>query len=115
MIAIVWEFQVREESIAAFQRAYGPAGDWAMLFQQYPGYQGTTLLQDSATTTRFLTIDHWTDLAHFNAMLQGSRPEYSRLDGRCGELTVSERELGRFTADSSDGKHFMGTGLPGDD
>jgi heme-degrading monooxygenase HmoA len=96
MIAIVWEFRVREESISAFQQAYGPSGDWAVLFRQYPGFQGTTLLQDSATSTRFLTIDHWTDREHFNVMRQGSRQEYSRLDDRCSELTVSERELGVF-------------------
>ncbi len=98
MIAIVWEFQVRAESIAPFQQAYGPSGDWAALFRQYPGFQGTTLLQDSATSTRFLTIDHWTNLEHFHAMRQGSRQQYARLDDRCGELTVSERELGVFSA-----------------
>lgn len=98
MIAIVWEFQVRAESVAAFQQAYGPVGDWASLFRQYPGFQGTTLLQDNTTTTRFLTIDHWTDLEHFHEMRQGSRQEYSRLDDRCGELTESERELGVFSA-----------------
>jgi len=97
MIAIVWEFEVREESIATFQQVYGPAGDWAALFRQYPGYHGTTLLHDSATATRFLTIDHWTDLDHFNDMRQGSRQEYSRLDERCAELTVSERQVGIFT------------------
>lgn len=96
MIAIVWEFEVREESIPAFQQAYGPAGDWAALFQQYPGYQGTTLLQDNVAKTRFLTIDHWTDAAHFNQMRQSSAQEYSRLDATCSELTLSERELGMF-------------------
>jgi len=98
MIAIVWEFQVREESVPAFQQAYGPAGDWADLFRQYPGYEGTTLLQDNIVKTRFLTIDHWKDIAHFNQMRQSSVREYSRLDDRCSELTMSERELGVFHA-----------------
>lgn len=96
MIAIVWEFQVREASVAAFQQVYGSAGDWATLFRRHPGFQGTTLLQDSATPGRFLTIDHWTDLEHFTEMRQASRREYSRLDDRCSEFTVSERELGVF-------------------
>jgi len=47
MLAIVWEFVVKEECIPAFRRACGPTGDWSALFRQHPGYEGTTLLQDS--------------------------------------------------------------------
>ena len=97
MIAIVWEFVVKPEALAAFQRAYGPTGDWAALFRQSPGFEGTTLLQDGATGTRFLTIDRWTDLAHYDEMRRSSRQEYARLDEVCAELTVSERALGIFT------------------
>jgi len=96
MIAIVWEFVVKKEAISAFQQVYGAGGEWAALFRRYPGYEGTTLLQDSMMRTRFLTIDHWKDLALFNQMRQDSQQEYSRLDGKFSELTVSERELGVF-------------------
>ena len=97
MIAIVWEFVVKPESLSTFQQVYGPNGDWAALFRQHAGYEGTTLLQDSVANTRYLTIDHWEDLALFNQMRQSSQKEYSRLDSMCGALTVSERELGVFT------------------
>jgi antibiotic biosynthesis monooxygenase (ABM) superfamily enzyme len=98
MIAIVWEFVVKPRSVAAFQRIYGPNGDWAALFRQYPGYEGTTLLRDAAADTRFMTIDHWKNVALFSRMRQSSQQEYSRLDGRCRALTVSEREVGVFDA-----------------
>ncbi len=96
MIAIVWEFVVKPESIPTFLQVYGPNGDWATLFRQYAGYEGTTLLQDSVANTRFLTIDAWKDVALFNQMRQSSQKEYSRLDSMCRALTVSERELGVF-------------------
>jgi quinol monooxygenase YgiN len=96
MIAVVWEFVVRAESIAAFRRVYRPAGDWVALFRQYPGYEGTTLLQDEAAATRFLTIDRWKDSGDFRRMKDEGGPEYARLDAECGALTVSERELGVF-------------------
>lgn len=98
MIVIVWEFVVKQECVPAFQQAYGTDGDWAALFRRYPGYAGTTLLRDSAAGTRFLTIDRWADAASFGEMRRSSRQEYSRLDGACSELTVSERELGVFHA-----------------
>jgi heme-degrading monooxygenase HmoA len=96
MIAIVWEFMVKEESIADFRRVYGPAGDWAALFRSYPGYEGTTLLQDDAKPTRFLTIDRWKNADHFQRMKDDSRRDYARLDEDCRSLTVTEREVGVF-------------------
>jgi heme-degrading monooxygenase HmoA len=94
MIAIVWEFIVRDEAVPAFQRAYGPNGEWAILFRQYPGYEGTTLLQDTTARGRFLTIDRWENESLFEQMHHSS--QYSRLDAMFGELTVSERRVGVF-------------------
>ena len=94
MIAIVWEFIVKEEAVSAFQRAYGPDGEWAALFRQHPGYEGTTLLQDTTVRERFLTIDRWQNESLFDQMHHTSHREYSRLDAMFGELTVSERRVG---------------------
>ena len=96
MIAIVWEFIVKEEAVSAFLRAYGPGGEWAGLFRQHPGYEGTTLLQDTTVRERFLTIDRWQNESLFDQMHHTSQQEYSRLDAMFGELTVSERRVGLF-------------------
>ena len=96
MIAIVWEFIVKEEAVSAFQRAYGPDGEWAALFRQHPGYEGTTLLQDTTVRERFLTIDRWQNESLFDQMHRTRQQEYSRLDAMFAELTVSERRVGLF-------------------
>jgi hypothetical protein len=96
MIEIVWEFIVKSEAIPQFRKAYGPDGDWAVLFGQHPGYRGTTLLQDTASERRFLTIDRWEAESQFDQMLRTGQQEYSRLDSICDELTLSERKLGVF-------------------
>lgn len=96
MIAIVWEFIVRDEAVPAFQEAYGPKGGWVALFRQHYGYEGTSLLQDRTAKTRFLTIDRWKTEALFDQMRRKSQQEYSRLDDLFGELTISERKLGVF-------------------
>jgi heme-degrading monooxygenase HmoA len=98
MIAIVWEFIVKDEAVSAFQRAYGPNGEWVALFRQHPGYEGTSLLQDTTTRGRFLTIDRWESEAQFEQMHQASQEDYSRLDVLFGELTISERKVGVFVA-----------------
>ena len=96
MLAIVWEFVVKEECIPAFRRAYGPTGDWSALFRQHPGYEGTTLLQDSTLRARFVTIDLWENETLFKQMQRSSQREYARLDALFSEFSVSERELGIF-------------------
>ena len=68
MIAIVWEFIVKEEAVPAFQRAYGPDGEWA----------------PRSSDSLFAQMHHT------------SPQEYPRFDAMFGELTVSERRVGLF-------------------
>jgi hypothetical protein len=96
MIAIVWEFIVRPESIERFRKAYGPSGDWAALFTQQGGYKGTVLLQDTTREERFLTIEQWGGEEQFNEMLAEKGEEYCGLDQIFEELTVSEEKVGVF-------------------
>lgn len=96
MIAIVWEFIVRDEALSSFRAMYGPDGDWARMFGRHPGYLGTTLLQDTASAARFLTIDRWQSEDHFRHMQREERLEYSRLDRRCEEMIIGERQVGVF-------------------
>ncbi|MEO8500285.1 MAG: antibiotic biosynthesis monooxygenase [Vicinamibacteria bacterium] len=97
MIHIVWEFVVKPDCVEAFDRAYGPDGDWARLFAAYPGYQGTSLLRDSLNPRRFVTIDRWETMRHRSDMLHGTRDEYERLDAEFELWTESEREVGTFS------------------
>jgi hypothetical protein len=41
MFVVVWQFEIAEEKIAAFESAYGADGAWAHLFRSSPDYQGT--------------------------------------------------------------------------
>ena len=60
MFVIVWEYQVKAEHAAQFERVYAGNGSWAKLFQQSRGYLGTELLVDESQMHRYITIDRWT-------------------------------------------------------
>ena len=47
MFVVVWQFEVAEEKVTAFEAAYGPEGAWARLFCTSPDYLGTELLRDA--------------------------------------------------------------------
>jgi hypothetical protein len=92
----LWEYRVRAECVPAFLRAYGAEGDWVRLFRQAPGYLRTELHRDLGDPARFVTIDYWESreaLETFHGLVS---VEWERLDARCAEWTLYERELGRF-------------------
>ena len=93
---IVWEFIVREESVEAFQAAYGPQGSWVELFKRAEGYLGTVLLLSDQAANKFLTIDRWKDVSSYKDFRQRFAAEYAELDARLDGLTISETRIGAF-------------------
>ena len=97
MIATIWRFQVPTASVEAFERAYGPAGDWADLFARAPGHAGTELLKLDSEDGAYLTIDRWNTEAEFHAAKKMLESEYAALDRRCEAYTSEETWLGLYT------------------
>lgn len=98
MFVVVWQFEVAEEKIAAFEAAYGAEGAWAKLFGASPEYRGTELLRDAYIPGTYLTIDRWTSEDAFRAFRRDHDAEYEALDRSCDALTSQERRIGAFTA-----------------
>ena len=97
MVHIVWEFLVREDRLAEFERHYsGVDGPWAQLFGKSPGFRGTVLLRNTEDPRHFLTIDSWDSVVAQVRMREQFHDEYSRLDQAYEQLTESERRVGVF-------------------
>jgi heme-degrading monooxygenase HmoA len=98
MYVVLWRFRPREGRQSEFERAYGPSGEWALLFRRGDGYLGTELLQRSEDPREYLTLDRWTSRAAYEAFRARWSDEYRRLDHRLEELTEEETLLGTFEA-----------------
>ena len=97
MFVVVWQFQVAEDKIAAFEAAYSPEGEWARLFRASPKYSGTELLRDAYVPGSYLTIDRWASEADFRAFRKEHDQEYEALDRACDALTAKETRVGAYT------------------
>ena len=97
MFVVVWQFEIAEEKVAAFEAAYGPAGAWAQLFRASPNYLGTELLRDAYIPGAYLTIDRWASEEDFRAFRKDHDPEYESLDRTCDALTSRETRIGAYT------------------
>ena len=94
MIALIWRYEVDDGHRAAFEAAYGPAGDWARLFARSGGFRGTELLRAADGT--YLTLDVWRARADFDAFLAEHGADYEALDVRAEAWTRCEHPLGDF-------------------
>jgi len=96
-----WEYRVRPEAVAEFERVYGADGDWVALFRRAAGYLGTELYRDLEAPGRYLTIDLWESEDACRAFRTRFAAEFEALDRRCEALTLEEREIGRFAPASA--------------
>jgi heme-degrading monooxygenase HmoA len=94
MITIVWEYQVKANHLAEFERIYAPDGDWAELFRKSKGFVGTRLFQASDDQQLFITMDQWESITDFNTFLSQRKQEYEKLDKQCDSLIEHETRLG---------------------
>jgi heme-degrading monooxygenase HmoA len=78
---------------AAFERVYGPAGEWARFFRGGEGYLGTELLRSAGG---YLVIDRWTSREAYAAFLASHRDEYARRSAETERLYAREERLGEF-------------------
>lgn len=93
----VWEYMVMPGRRDEFERLYGPTGGWVELFSTSAGHVRTELHRDRDDPSRYLTVDYWVSEDAWLDWRAGVGPEYDVLDAVGGAMTVSERELGRFS------------------
>jgi heme-degrading monooxygenase HmoA len=97
MFVVVWQFEIAEVKISAFEAAYGPEGSWAQLFRSSPNYLGTELLRDAYVPGSYLTIDRWKSEEDFRAFRKVHDQDYEVLDRACDALTSRETRIGAYT------------------
>jgi heme-degrading monooxygenase HmoA len=92
----IWGFHARAGKEAAFERAYGPDGDWVQFFRKGEGYIRTELIRDLNNPRRFLTLDYWQSRAAYDLFRSQNLSEYEAIDQRCEGLNEKELALGAF-------------------
>ncbi|HET8657499.1 MAG TPA: antibiotic biosynthesis monooxygenase family protein [Micromonosporaceae bacterium] len=98
MFVAVFEYEVDADHVAEFETVYGPAGDWARLFVDAPGYLGTELLRDQSRPGRYLVVDRWTSADAYDMFLRTWGEEYAARSDHRAYLYRRETALGRFVA-----------------
>ncbi len=96
MFVYIWEYAVAEGNRAAFERVYGPEGEWVQLFRRGQGHRRTELVRDADRAGRYVTIDYWESRASRDAFCQQFAEAFAALDMAGEALTETERSIGDF-------------------
>ncbi|RPI73550.1 MAG: hypothetical protein EHM47_05920 [Ignavibacteriales bacterium] len=93
----IWQYKINPERKDEFENLYGQSGEWITLFKKYKGYLKTELLKDLNNENTFLTLDYWDSKESFKYFKKNSVKEYSGIDKKGEDLTLSEKHIGEFT------------------
>jgi heme-degrading monooxygenase HmoA len=94
--AIVFEYRVSDECLAAFERVYGSDGEWARFFADDPVYRGSELWAFQGQPGRYLVVDRWDSAAAYHDFRERVEAEYERRSADSASLYNTERLVGEF-------------------
>lgn len=98
MIAIMWQFEVKEGREDEFEALYGADGDWTTLNRPTRSYLGSSFLRDQARPSRYVVIEYWSEMLVFEQHRAYRSDVVDSLESRQQALIDSVEPLGVFTA-----------------
>jgi hypothetical protein len=98
MIAIVWQFEVKEGREAEFEELYGVDGEWTAMNRHTRSYLGTSFLRDQNRATRYIVIEYWSEMVVYEQHRAYRSAAITSLEQRSAALVDTVEPMGIFTA-----------------
>jgi hypothetical protein len=98
MIAIVWQFDVKNGREAEFEELYGVDGEWTTLNRHTRSYLGSSFLRDQNRSSRYLVIEYWSEMLVYEQHRSYRSGAMAHLEERRATLVESVEPMGIFTA-----------------
>lgn len=98
MIAIMWQFDVRNGQEDEFERLYGIEGEWTALNRQTRSYLGTSFLRDQNRSSRYIVIEYWSEMLVYERHLADFGNEIRSLEEERARYVSRLEPLGVFSA-----------------
>jgi heme-degrading monooxygenase HmoA len=98
MIAVMWEFHVKDGGQDAFEQIYGADGEWAAIGRRSRSFLGTSFLRDQIDNTRYVLIEYWSEMVVYERHRADFEDDIKSLQAHRDILGVTIAPLGVFTA-----------------
>ena len=98
MIAIMWQFDVKNGRETEFEQLYGVDGEWTAINRQSRSFLGSSFLHDQNRLSRYIVIEYWSEMIVYEQHRVSRSAKIESLKDRSGALVDSVEPLGIFTA-----------------
>ena len=98
MIAIMWQFDVKNGREKEFEQLYGADGEWIAMNRQSRSYLGTSFLRDQNRSSRYIIVEYWSEMIVYEQHRESRSAAIASLEERSATLVDSVEPLGIFTA-----------------
>lgn len=98
MIAIMWQFEVKDGREDEFEQLYGADGPWTALNRQTRSYLGSSFLRDQARTSRYILTEYWSEMLVSEPNRGVRASAMAVIEASRKALIESVEPLGVFTA-----------------
>ena len=98
MIAIMWQFDVKNGRETEFEQLYGADGEWTAMNRRTRSYLGTSFLHDQNRASRYIVIEYWSEMIVHEQHRTFRSAAIASLEERSSALVESGEPLGIFTA-----------------
>jgi len=98
MIAIMWQFDVKNGREKEFEQLYGADGEWTAVNRHTRSYLGTSFLHDQNRSSRYVVVEYWSEMLVYEQHRSYRSDVVASIENRQQELIDSVEPLGVFTA-----------------
>jgi quinol monooxygenase YgiN len=98
MVAIMWQFAVKDGRESEFEELFGADGDWTLMNRHTRSYLGSSFLRDQSLSSRYIVIEYWSEMLVYEQHRAYRSNAIETLEERRGVLVESVEPLGVFTA-----------------
>ena len=98
MIAIMWQFDVKNGRETEFEQLYGADGEWTTMNRHTRSYLGSSFLHDQNRSSRYIVIEYWSEMIVYEQLRASRAAAIASVERRRAALVDSVEPLGIFTA-----------------
>ena len=98
MIAIMWQFDVKDGHETEFEQLHGVDGEWTAMNRLSRSYLGSSFLRDQNRSSRYLVIEYWSEMLVYEQHREFRADAVASLEERSRALIQSVEPLGVFSA-----------------
>jgi hypothetical protein len=98
MIAIMWQFDVKNGRETEFEQLYGVDGKWTAMNRDTRSYLGSSFLHDQNRSSRYIVIEYWSEMIVYEQHRASRSAAIASLEECRTTLVDSVEPLGIFTA-----------------